>query len=118
MSRLIACLCVLVFACFAQGQESISERLSRLEANTGAMLARLKSDVADLRADVKALGEKVDAVAKVAAPGSTFKASTVNEWGDGQRASFSESVSYSSIGAGNCVGGNCSVPRFFGRLRR
>ena len=83
MFRSVFTLCLLFgLCCSAQGQsETVAERFARLEANNAqiaqqlngisAMQSRLQSDVTDLKVEIQSVKDKLDALAKVAAPKAT-----------------------------------------------
>ena len=95
----LAILALFIFAAPAFAQESVMERLANIEATNNrinSMLARQAGDIAVINDRLKAIDEKLEAVVKVAVPGGTFTASTVDEWGRGKAASFSSGQTFQS----------------------
>ena len=104
MKRFSLCLVAAIFAASAVGaQETIADRLSKLEDNhaaiqaqlngISAMQSRLQSDVTDVRHEIELLRDKLDALVKVATPRAAFKPSTLDAWGRGSPATFSGAAS-------------------------
>ena len=141
-----ACLIVLAGVGPGFGQDSLMDRVRALEANNAAiqsqlngisaMQARAQSDIADVKADVQAVREKLDALAKVVAPAATFKAAVHDPWGPGVSASFQQTTTATTsqpvfvggmmYGSGMMSSGSCSsgswgggsgAGRLFGRRR-
>ncbi len=105
----------------AFGQESVMERLARIESNNNAinaMIARQGADIANIQDDIKAIREKVDALAKLS--GAQFTASTVDEWGRGKVASFSSPGQSMQMRATSSysMSSGYSAPRRFAPVRR
>jgi ABC-type phosphate transport system auxiliary subunit len=72
----------------AQQLKLLNDKLDAATNSSSAMQARLQSDVADLKVDLTAVKDKLDALTKAMVPNATFTPAT-SAWGNGSQASFS-----------------------------
>lgn len=115
------CSMVLLFALAfpVAAQESLVDRLARVEASTAnintimATQARLQSDVRDVKEELQGLKEEVKALSNALLPGRRFVASTQDEWGRGNVATFNPTAAWGGVqqleSPSACAGGQCGV---------
>lgn len=126
--EIVTLIILLVLSCSLFAGDGLMDDVEKLKASTAAlnsMMARMQSDITDIKADVAILKDKLDALAKAVAPQSVF-APPADPWSQGSFKSTTTVIPMApttsgygmGMGSGACAGGSCGTGGrgIFGRI--